>query len=79
MSAPTWVYWPKPPLHGLSLNKSPIKNHATLFGLGWIVKPDQTKLGSTKPKNLCVHVSVHANHYKQLFIQKDHEHDIGVV
>ena len=36
-------------LHGLSLRKSPIKNHATLFGLGQVVKPDQTKLGSTKP------------------------------
>ena len=36
-------------LHGLSLRKSPIKNHAILFGLGQVVKPDQTKLGSTKP------------------------------
>ena len=25
---------PKPPLHGLSLSKSPIKNHAILFGSG---------------------------------------------
>ena len=24
----------KPPLYGLSLSKSPIKNHATLFGSG---------------------------------------------
>ena len=29
--------------------KSPIKNHAILFGLGRIIKLDQTKLGSTKP------------------------------
>ena len=27
----------KPPLHGLSLRKSPIKNHATLFESGWVV------------------------------------------
>ena len=32
MSAPAWAYQPKPPLHGLNLRKSPIKNHATLFG-----------------------------------------------
>ena len=37
------------PLHGLSLRKSPIKNHATLFGSSRVIKPDQTKLGSTKP------------------------------
>ena len=36
-------------LHGLSLNKFPIKNHTTLFGSNRVVKPDQTKLGSTKP------------------------------
>ena len=40
---------PKPLLYGLSLSKSPIKNHATLFGSGRVVKLDQTKLGSTKP------------------------------
>ena len=49
MSASAWACWPKPPLHGLSLSKSPIKNHATLFRSGQVVKPDQTKLGSTKP------------------------------
>ena len=27
-----WACWPKPPLHGLSLSKSLIKNHTTLFG-----------------------------------------------
>ena len=43
------AYRPKPPLHGLSLSKSPIKNHAILFGSGLVIKPDQTKLGSTKP------------------------------
>ena len=43
-----FAYWPKPPLHGLSLSKSPIKNHATLFGSNRVVKPDQAKLGSTK-------------------------------
>ena len=48
MSAPTWACQPKPQLHGLSLSKSPIKNHATLFGLGRVVKPDQAKLGFTK-------------------------------
>ena len=40
---------PKPLLYGLSLSKSPIKNHATLFGSGRVVKLDQTKLSSTKP------------------------------
>ena len=49
MSASAWACRPKPPLHGLSLSKSPIKNHATLFRSGRVVKPDQTKLGSTKP------------------------------
>ena len=39
---------PKPPLHGLSLSKSPLKNHAILFGSGRVVEPDQTKLSSTK-------------------------------
>ena len=34
MSALAWAYRLKPPLHGLSLSKSPIKNHAILFGLG---------------------------------------------
>ena len=34
---------------GLSLSKSPIKNYATLFGSDRVVKPDQTKLGPTKP------------------------------
>ena len=43
MSAPAWAYWPKPPLHGLNLNKSPIKNHAILFGLSRVVESDQTK------------------------------------
>ena len=31
MSTPAWAYRPKPPLHGLSLQKSPIKNHTILF------------------------------------------------
>ena len=53
----TMGYRPKPPLHGLSLSKSPIENNATLFGLDWVVKPDQTKLGSTKPNNLQENVS----------------------
>ena len=51
MSAPAWACQPKPPFHGLSLHKPSIKNHATLFELGRVVKPDQTKLGSTKPNN----------------------------
>ena len=45
-------FFPKPPLHRLTLSKSPIKNHAILFGLGRVIEPDQTKLGSTKPNNL---------------------------
>ena len=39
----------KPPLHGLNLKKSPIKNHTILFRSGRIVKSDQTKLCSIKP------------------------------
>ena len=34
---------------GLGLSKSPIKNHAILFGLGRVIKPDQTKVDSTNP------------------------------
>ena len=48
---PNNAYRPMPPLHGLSLSKSPIKNHAILFGSGRVIKPDQTKLCSTKPNN----------------------------
>ena len=40
---------PKPSLYGLSLRKSPIKNHATLFGSGRVVNRIKHKLGSTKP------------------------------
>ena len=54
MSASAWACQPKPPFHGLSLSKSPIKNHAILFRSIWVVEPDQTKLGSTKPNNMCV-------------------------
>ena len=32
MSDTAWAYRPKPMLHELSLKKSPIKNHTTLFG-----------------------------------------------
>ena len=46
---PAWTYQPKPPLQGLSLSKSPIKNHTILFESGRIAELDQTKLGSTKP------------------------------
>ena len=49
MSAPAWVCQPKPLLHGLSLRKSPIKNHATLFGSGRIVNRINTQLGFIKP------------------------------
>ena len=49
MSDTAWAYRPKPMLHELSLKKSPIKNHTTLFGSGWVIKPNQTKLGFTKP------------------------------
>ena len=49
ISAPAWACQPKPPLHGLNLKKSLIKNHATLFRSGRVVKPNQIKLGSTKP------------------------------
>ena len=38
-----WVYWPKPPFHGLSLSKSSIKNHATLFGSSQVVSSNQIK------------------------------------
>ena len=48
MSAPALVYRPKLPFYGLSFSKSPIKNHATLFGLGWVGSGRQT--GSNKTK-----------------------------
>ena len=51
--SPAWAYRPKLPFYGLTLRKSLIKNHVTLFGLGRVVKPDQTKLGSTKPNKSC--------------------------
>jgi len=34
---------------GQVVKKSPIKNHATLFKSSWVIKPDLTKLDSTKP------------------------------
>ena len=50
MSAPAWACQPKPPLHGLSFKKSPIKNHATLFqvGLGRQLDQTQTRLHKTQ-------------------------------
>ena len=45
------AYRPKPPFHGLSFSKFPIKNHAILFRSSRVVKPDQTKLDSTKPNS----------------------------
>ena len=35
MSATTWAYQPKPSLHGLSLRKSPMKNHNNII-LSWV-------------------------------------------
>ena len=55
ISTLAWAYQPKPSLHGLNLKKSPIKNHATLFGSSWVIKPDQTKLGSTMPNIVLSH------------------------
>ena len=37
--------------NGPKFFQSPIKNHATLFGSGRVVKPNQIKLGSTKPNS----------------------------
>ena len=37
---------------------SPIKNHAILFGLGQVIKPDQIKLGSIKPNTCISHKSL---------------------
>ena len=54
MSAPTWAYRPKPPLHGLNLSKSPIINHEILFRSSQVIEPDQTKLDFTKPNKQCV-------------------------
>ena len=39
-----WACRPKPPLQGLSLKKSPIKNHATLFRVGSSSKSNTTRL-----------------------------------
>ena len=49
ISALAWADRPKPPLHRISLKKSPIKNYAILFGSGRVVKLDQIKRSSTKP------------------------------
>ena len=43
-SSTAWAYQPKPPLHGLSLRKSPIKNHATLFQVGSSSRSNTTRL-----------------------------------
>ena len=48
--------------HGLSLSKSSIKNHTTLFKSGRVIKPDQTKLGSTKPNNNFSLLNLKKNH-----------------
>ena len=47
-----WAYRPKSPLYGLSLRKSPIKNHTTLFQVGSGRQPDQTQLDSTKSNKI---------------------------
>ena len=44
ISAMDWAYQPKPPLHGLSLRKSLIKNHATLFQVGSSSRSNTTRL-----------------------------------
>ena len=46
---PRVAYRPKPSLYGLSLRKSLIKNHVTLFELGWVINRIKHKLGFTKP------------------------------
>ena len=50
-NATTWAYRPKPPLHGLSLKKSPIKNHATLFQVESSSESNTTRL--YKAQHLC--------------------------
>ena len=49
ISAMAWVCRPKPWLHGPSLRKSLIKNHATLFQVRSSCQLNQTQLDSTKP------------------------------
>ena len=65
MSATVWAYQPKLPLHELSLRKSLIKNHTTLFHVGSSHQSNQPQLGFTKSNNfvqslygLCVRESV---------------------
>ena len=48
-SSTAWAYQPKPPLHGLNLIKSPIKNYAILFRVGSGHHSNQTQLDSTEP------------------------------
>ena len=56
MSASTWACQPKPQLHGLSLSKSPIKNHAILFGSSKVIEPDQTKTRLHKAQHVVPNV-----------------------
>ena len=44
---------PKPPLHGLSLSKSPIKKSRNIIRVRSDCQLDQTQLGFTKPNTLC--------------------------
>ena len=76
MSTPAWAYRPKPLLHGLSLRKSPIKNHSTLFGSGQVIKPDQTTLDFTKPNTPCYERQLNRSQMKLIQVQSNLKIDI---
>ena len=70
MSAMIWAYWPKPPLHGLSLRKSLIKNHNNIISV-WIIiwiKHNQTPQSPIKYGTITrsLFLSSGASHYKML-------------
>ena len=51
--ATAWAYWLKPSLHGLSLRKSPMKNHTTSFRVGSLFGSNTTRLH--KAQHTCVY------------------------
>ena len=62
---------PKPPLHGLSLSKSPIKNHAILFGvgLGRQTESNKTKLHKTQHNQISVNSNLMGCMHQMLILK----------
>ena len=60
-----WACRPKPLLHGLSLRKSLIKNHATLFGLGRVINRIKHNQAPQNPTNLPLRDQFNHQHQPQ--------------